>query len=74
MAWSSQNYKDNMAKYNSGYHGGDGNIGFYTLSGYSNIDIDNEEDFQLAEVVARHLSTKKNLILGIMKIQPSASR
>jgi CMP-N-acetylneuraminic acid synthetase/quercetin dioxygenase-like cupin family protein len=59
MAWSSQNYKDNMAKYNSGYHGGDGNIGFYTLSGYSNIDIDNEEDFQLAEVVARHLSTKE---------------
>lgn len=59
MAWSAENYKHNMSKYACGYHGGDGHIGFHTLSGYSNIDIDNEEDFQLAEVVARHLETKE---------------
>ena len=59
MAWSTENYKHNMSKYACGYHGGDGHIGFHTLSGYSNIDIDNEEDFQLAEVVARHLETKE---------------
>jgi len=59
MAWSTENYKHNMSKYGCGYHGGDGHIGFHTLSGYSNIDIDNEEDFQLAEVVARHLDSKE---------------
>tara|TARA_A100001515_G_scaffold58173_1_gene45961 strand:- start:1033 stop:2151 length:1119 start_codon:yes stop_codon:yes gene_type:complete len=56
MAWKSENYKKNMKKYDCGYHGGDGSIGYYRLSGYSTIDVDTEDDFQLAELVARHLS------------------
>jgi len=59
MAWDIENFKVNMKKYGSAYHGGDGNIGFYPLKGYSTLDIDEEEDFQLAEVVARFLNTEK---------------
>lgn len=59
MGWRSENYLNNMEKYGCAYHGGDGKIGFYTLSGFSTVDVDNEEDFQLAEVVARMLSDEQ---------------
>ena len=58
MGWRKLNYISNMNKYNAAYHGGDGIKGFFELKGYSTIDIDNEEDFQLAEVVSRHLANK----------------
>ena len=51
MGWSVDNFRSNMAKYSAAYHGGDGKVGFYTLSGYSTVDIDNEEDFLLAEAI-----------------------
>jgi CMP-N-acetylneuraminic acid synthetase/quercetin dioxygenase-like cupin family protein len=53
MAWDVENYKQNMKNYGCGYHGGEGEIDFFELKGPSTIDIDNEEDFQLAELVAR---------------------
>lgn len=56
MGWSVANYVSNMDKYSAAYHGGDGKVGFFELKGYSTVDIDNEEDFQLAEVISRHLS------------------
>ncbi len=56
MAWRTNNYVANMNKYTSAYHGGDGEKDFFVLSGYSTVDIDNEEDFQLAEMISRHLS------------------
>ena len=56
MGWKTSNYLANMDKYKCGYHGGDGDIHFYTVSGFATVDIDNEEDFQLAEVVARTIS------------------
>jgi CMP-N-acetylneuraminic acid synthetase/quercetin dioxygenase-like cupin family protein len=56
MGWSTENYVSNMDKYSAAYHGADGKKGFFELKGYSTVDIDNEEDFQLAEVIARHLS------------------
>lgn len=59
MAWNKENYLLNTKKYNCGYHGGDGKIEFFSLSGYSTVDIDNEEDFQLAETIARSLETGK---------------
>ena len=59
MGWKKTNYLENMKKYGAGYHGGDGKIGFYTLKGYSTIDIDNEEEFQLAESVARSMTKEK---------------
>jgi quercetin dioxygenase-like cupin family protein len=60
MGWRKENYLSNMEKYNAAYHGGDGNIDYFTLKGYSTIDIDNEEDFQLAELAARHLAKKQS--------------
>ena len=56
MGWRRDNYFKNMEKYGAAYHGGDGKIDFFTLKGLSTIDIDNEEEFQLAEFVARSLS------------------
>ena len=46
-----------MEKYDCGYHGGDGKIGCFILSGLSTIDVDNEQDFQIAEHVARSLTS-----------------
>ena len=54
-----ENYFKNIEKYGAAYHGGDGKIDFFTLKGLSTIDIDNEEEFQLAEFVARSLSKNK---------------
>jgi CMP-N-acetylneuraminic acid synthetase/quercetin dioxygenase-like cupin family protein len=59
MGWKSSKFKENIKKYNAAYHGGNGEIGFFTLKGYSTIDIDNEEDFLLAESVANALKTDK---------------
>ena len=56
MGWRKDNYISNMEKYACGYHGGDGKIDFFTMKGFSTVDVDNEEDFQLAEVIARSLS------------------
>jgi CMP-N-acetylneuraminic acid synthetase/mannose-6-phosphate isomerase-like protein (cupin superfamily) len=53
MAWRKDNYLENMKKYDCGYHGGDGDVGCFVLSGHSTIDIDDERDFQLAEFIAR---------------------
>lgn len=60
MGWRKQNYLSNMDKYNCAYHGGDGNIQFFELSGFSTVDIDNEEDFQLAEAVARSIEKQNH--------------
>lgn len=38
-----------------------GNLGFFQTEGYSNIDIDYEEDFLLAEFVARFLDSDNKL-------------
>ncbi len=59
MGWRKDNYLQNMQEYNCGYHGGDGNINFYTLSGFATVDIDTEADFQLAETIARSLQSEK---------------
>ena len=53
MGWRRSNYLKNMKSYGCGYHGGSGKIGFFTLSGFSTVDIDTEQDFQLAEAVTK---------------------
>jgi len=55
MGWKTTSFRKNIEKYNAAYHGGDGKIGFYELKGYSTIDIDNEEDFLIAEAVSAAL-------------------
>jgi CMP-N-acetylneuraminic acid synthetase/quercetin dioxygenase-like cupin family protein len=56
MAWRSDSFKRNMGKFNSAYHGADGRIDFFEVSGFSTVDIDNPEDFDLAETIQSHLS------------------
>jgi quercetin dioxygenase-like cupin family protein len=53
MGWKYTNFKENMNKLGFAYHGGKGKIGYYPIKGLSTIDIDNEEDFQLAEVAMK---------------------
>jgi len=60
MAWNRKKYIENMKKFNSAYHGGDGRTGFFELSGWSTIDIDTEDDFRLAEVVHSHLNMNRH--------------
>jgi CMP-N,N'-diacetyllegionaminic acid synthase len=51
MAWEYNSFKNNMKKYGCAYHGGDSKIDYYQVKGLSTIDIDNEEDFLLAESI-----------------------
>jgi len=61
MAWKYYTFKENIEKYGFAYHGSDGKIGYYALKGLSTIDIDNEEDFELAEVALKHIeNTQKH--------------
>ncbi len=51
MAWKVDMFKKNMAQHNSAYHGGEGQTGHFTLTGFATVDIDTEDDFDLAEAV-----------------------
>ena len=51
MGWQSKAFLKNMKKNSSAYHGGQGDTDFYSLKGLSTIDIDTEEDFNLAEAI-----------------------
>ena len=58
MGWKSDNFKQNICKHGAAYHGGDGKIGFFDLKGFSTVDIDNEEDFILAEAISKSQNIK----------------
>jgi len=53
MGWKYSNFKKNMLDLGFAYHGGKGKIGYYPIKGFATIDIDNEEDFRLAEVAMK---------------------
>jgi CMP-N-acetylneuraminic acid synthetase/quercetin dioxygenase-like cupin family protein len=59
MGWKKENFLSNIKNYNCAYHGGKGKIDFYELKGFSTVDIDTEEDFQLAEIISRHIFKKE---------------
>jgi CMP-N,N'-diacetyllegionaminic acid synthase len=63
MGWEYNSFKINMKKYGCAYHGGDSKIDYYQVKGLSTIDIDNEEDFLLAEAIITALKnqTKKEI-------------
>ena len=58
MGWKSDNFKQNIHKHGAAYHGGNGKIGFFDLKGFSTVDIDNEEDFILAEAISKSQNIK----------------
>ena len=62
MGWKCDTYKKNMKKYGSAYHGYYGKTGYFELKGLSTIDIDNEDDFNLAERIINSKPVKKNKI------------
>lgn len=53
MGWRTEKYYHNIKKYKAATYGGDGKTGYFVLSGFSTIDIDNEEDFLMAELAMR---------------------
>jgi CMP-N-acetylneuraminic acid synthetase/quercetin dioxygenase-like cupin family protein len=62
MAWRYATFLDHMGRLGYAYHGADGRTGYFPIRGLSTIDIDNEEDFALAEVALAH--REKNLGLA----------
>ena len=59
MGWQYKRFIKNIKKFGAAYHGGNGSIGYFEIKGDSTIDIDNEEDFLLAESVAASKVSKK---------------
>lgn len=55
MGWKSSTFKKNMKDIGCAYHGGNGVTDYYTLNGWSTVDIDHEEEFRLAETIAQFL-------------------
>ena len=55
MGWKRKTFIRNMKELGCAYHGGNDSVSYYTLKGYSTVDIDNEEDFLLAEAVAQFI-------------------
>lgn len=60
MGWKTKKYFENMKRLGSATYGGDGRTGYFVLRGFSMIDIDNEEDFQLAELAIEYLEKNKS--------------
>lgn len=54
MSWTYKSFLENMEMHGCAYHGGSGRVGYYPIKGLSTIDIDYEEDFELAEVALRY--------------------
>jgi CMP-N-acetylneuraminic acid synthetase/quercetin dioxygenase-like cupin family protein len=59
MGWKSSKFLENIENHGVAYHGGIGKTDFFELKGYSTIDIDNEEDFVLAEAASIALKSTK---------------
>lgn len=60
MAWDVNKFKENMTKFNCAVYGGDGSIGYFPLSGFSSLDIDNEIDFKMAEIIYNTVNTNND--------------
>lgn len=61
MGWKKSKYCQNMQKYKCATYGCDSKIGYFKLFGYSTIDIDNEDDFSLAELAIQVQKGRKKI-------------
>ncbi len=59
MGWTYNSFKSNMQRFGFAYHGADSKIGYFPLKGLSEIDIDEEEDFKLAENALQYKNSLK---------------
>jgi CMP-N-acetylneuraminic acid synthetase len=64
MGWKYSTFISDMKQYGAAYHGGNGKTGYYVLRGLSTIDIDREEDFQLAERIILSMKNQEELKKG----------
>ena len=55
MGWDRNSFLKNMDELGCAYHGGNLRTEYFVLDGFSTIDIDNENDFLLAEAVAQFI-------------------
>jgi CMP-N-acetylneuraminic acid synthetase/quercetin dioxygenase-like cupin family protein len=53
MGFSSKRFLQNMEEHGCAMFGGRGKTGYFTLDGWATLDIDYEDDFLLAEVIAK---------------------
>lgn len=60
MGWTYESFLKNMKKFGYAYHGPSGEVGYFPLKGISTIDIDNEEDFDLAEAALGYFEKKSS--------------
>lgn len=60
MAWDTNKFRENMKTLGAAVYGGDGKIGYHILKGFATLDIDNEEDFLLAEAIAKMMEMKSH--------------
>lgn len=60
MGWTYDSFLNNIKNLGFAYHGGDSKIGYFSIDGLSEIDIDNESDFQLAEGALNYFLNKNN--------------
>ena len=58
MAWDKKSFIKNMQDNGCAYHGTAGKTGYFEIKGLSAIDIDREEDFQLAEVALQYRESR----------------
>lgn len=56
MSWKVDKYIENMKKDGCAYHGGSGTKAVFEVTGFSALDIDEEEDFILAEMIAKSIT------------------
>lgn len=61
MLWDCRKFKQNMQTLESAVYGGNGSIYYYVVDGFSTLDIDNEEDFQMAEAVVMKKRLKEKV-------------
>lgn len=61
MAWNRNKYISTFENNAGAYHGG-GNAVYFPLQGHETIDIDTEEDWQLAEVIAQRIKRPITII------------
>lgn len=54
MGWRVKSLKESLKKNGYGYHGIVGKTSYFVLEGLAKVDIDYEEDFQLAEFIMKY--------------------
>ena len=61
MGWNRDSYIENYNRFNgAAYHGGEMKPNVFCLSEVESLDIDNEQDFIIAESIMKNLKVNSN--------------